>query len=135
MTIVSRTTVYTSYDYGDTWTKRQADRWWNGVAMSSDGRIQTAVSSYDYIYVSYDYGVTWNPKGNILGVVDNVEMSSDGTIQVVVGRSGTPIYVSTDSGNTWTATTQSGFENIAMSSDGTIMAATYLNSPITLSYF
>jgi hypothetical protein len=36
-----------------------ASRNWSSVAMSSDGKYQTAVEYDGYIYTSIDYGVTW----------------------------------------------------------------------------
>ena len=54
--------IYTSIDYGVTWTQATSDttRNWLSIAMSSDGKYQTAVVYGGYIYRSTDYGVTWN---------------------------------------------------------------------------
>jgi hypothetical protein len=48
-------------NYGVTWTQATSDttRSWSSVAMSSDGKYQTAVEHDGGIYTSIDYGVTW----------------------------------------------------------------------------
>jgi photosystem II stability/assembly factor-like uncharacterized protein len=54
--------IYRSTNYGVTWTQATSDttRNWSSVAMSSDGKYQTAVEHDGYIYRSTNYGVTWN---------------------------------------------------------------------------
>jgi hypothetical protein len=95
---------------------------WQGIAMSSDGTIQTAVVFSGYIWVSTDSGATWTQKATSLNWY-GIAMSSDGTIQTAVVYGGY-IWVSTDSGATWTQkATSLNWRGIAMSSDGTIQTA------------
>jgi hypothetical protein len=44
--------IYVSTDSGDTWTQRESDRNWWGVAMTADGTTQMAVANGGQIYVS-----------------------------------------------------------------------------------
>ena len=95
-------------------------RAWTGVAMSSDGKIQTAIADADYVYVSTDYGNTWTAKDAERNWYD-VAMSSDGKYQTATAYSGEDdyIYVSTDYGSTWTPKGSiQRWWGIAMSSDG-----------------
>jgi photosystem II stability/assembly factor-like uncharacterized protein len=113
------------------WTAKATDttrNWW-GLAMSSDGKIQTAAVYGGYIYNSTDYGNTWtqNPSAPSANWRP-VSMSADGKVQIA-GRVGSYIYVSTDYGNIWTASTSSGTNSwfkTDMSSDGKIQTATVL---------
>jgi len=108
---------------GATWTQRDSARGWVSVAMSSDGKIQTAVAYEGYIYTSYDYGVSWTQRG-ILNYWFAVAMSCDGKIQTAVAESGSFIYTSYDYGVTWTQKGIGGsYHGIAMSSDGRIQTA------------
>jgi len=62
--------VYNSYDYGETWERNKtlSQTWWVSVAMSGNGKIQTACAincNLDYvppgpIYISHDYGKAFN---------------------------------------------------------------------------
>jgi len=71
------------------------------------------------------YFDTWTSMGTPSsgGTWYGVAMSADGTIQTAIAFNGPP-YVSTDSGNTWTASGPSaGWVSVAMSADGRIQAA------------
>ncbi len=120
-------------NYGNTWTAKDSDRSWLGVAMSSDGKVQTAADGAPgQIYVSTDYGNTWTAKDSSRDW-RGVAMSSDGKIQTVVVVTG-QIYVSTDYGNTWTAKDSSrNWQKVAMSSDGKIQTATVSSGQIYVS--
>jgi photosystem II stability/assembly factor-like uncharacterized protein/predicted acyltransferase (DUF342 family) len=110
---------YISNDYGVTWTQGSSITFvCRSIAMSSDGRYQTAVTS-SYIYRSTDFGVTWNQatSGSIQNLY-SVAMSSDGRYQTAVVN-GAYIYRSTDFGVTWTQVGSPQFWcSIAMSSNG-----------------
>jgi hypothetical protein len=109
-------------NYGQNWVSRGVSQNWSGVAMSSDGRIQTAVAYNDQIYTSSDYGQTWVAKESSR-LWWEVAMSSDGRIQTAVGSS-TQIMVSYDYGQTWIAKDSSRYwRSVAMSSDGRIQTA------------
>ncbi|MGD0976944.1 MAG: tail fiber domain-containing protein, partial [Minisyncoccia bacterium] len=131
---------FTPTHYGETWTaKTSAGSYhWNFIAMSSDGKIQSAVDeSPGFIYLSTDYGNTWTAKTSAGSHYwYSIAMSSDGKIQSAVDWNNGYIYLSTDYGNTWTAKTSAGsrtWYSIAMSSDGKIQSAVDESSYIYLS--
>ncbi len=106
-----------------TWIARDSSRSWNSIAMSADGRFQTATLSSGNIYTSNDFGVSWTSRDSSRSWIA-VAMSSDGKIQAATVTSGN-VYVSTDYGVTWTARgTSQPWGYIAMSSDGKIITAT-----------
>jgi hypothetical protein len=116
--------IYTSYNYGRTWSARDSNRGWYDVAMSADGKIQTAVASTSAnIYVSTDYGNNWTAKDSTRNW-RAVAMSANGKVQAAAVASG-QIYISTDYGNTWVAKGTAGgnWSDIAMSSDAKIIMA------------
>jgi len=118
-------------NFGNVWTPRDSSRAWNAVAMSSDGRIQTAITGD--VYVSYDYGVTWVDKYGTGAFVD-VAMSNDGKIQTVISGSGY-LIVSTDYGMTWPTMVyvDTGYYGIAMSGDGRTQVMVGVGMPICIS--
>jgi len=113
--------IYVSTDYGNTWTAKDSGvRQWQGIAMSSDGKIQAATEWLGDIFISTDYGETWRGKGHANIPWQRIEMSSDGKfITAGAGTSGT--YVSNDYGETWTAEAPFA-DDVAISSDGKIQA-------------
>ena len=141
MTAVSRDTgatnggIYTSADSGVTWTSRgQTTTAWRGVAMSSDGADQTAVSTTD-IWTSSDYGATWSQVSGTTATwapagrqAVPVAMSANGLRQVAATHTDN-IWYSGDTGATWTevtgfALTGSKFwAGISSSADGSKMVA------------
>jgi len=125
---------------GVNWTSRATSRRWFGIAMSSDGRIQTAVDNTNgNIWTSYDYGVTWVSRATSQFWSD-IAMSSDGRIQTAVVYNNVfnngNISTSYDYGVTWTSrATSQRWLGIAMSSDGRIQTAVvYNNGNIWTSY-
>jgi Phage Tail Collar Domain len=110
--------LYTSSDYGNTWTQKTTDasgnslqQEWTGVSLSASGQYQTAVAgdvthlgnTKGYIYISSDYGNTWykiNPTGQTMPWVA-ISISASGQYQTA-GASYDYIYTSSDYGNTWT---------------------------------
>lgn len=61
--------IYTSYDFGVTWTQRDSYRSWKGISLSSTGQYQSAIEQSSYIYTSYDFGVNWVPRKNdVVGI-------------------------------------------------------------------
>jgi len=107
--------IYKSVDSGATWTALTSltaintdNRYWKGIAMSANGTKITALVNVatggDIIYISADSGSTWNISQ--YGAGDKFQwvcMSSDGTKQLVVTRTNSPLIssVSLDSGVTW----------------------------------
>ena len=95
----------------------------NRVAMSSDGRIITAVSD-NGMWDSSNYGVDWTSQRISEGhTFYALAMSSDGKIQTIGSLDDGKIYVSRDYGTTWA---EKGFNAIwwsaSMSSDGKYQA-------------
>ncbi|KKL83359.1 hypothetical protein LCGC14_1975550, partial [marine sediment metagenome] len=139
--------VWTSADYGVTWTERKptADSpvftgTWEGVASNSDGSKLIVGGSWvqDELYTSVDYGVTWTARrpggiGNGSAGGDNASWkafasSSDGVNLIGAGTlDARGIWVSSDSGVTWTDKTPSAdvsWDRVASDSDGShLMAA------------
>lgn len=135
--------IYTSTDSGVTWTQRTGagSHGWVPIDSSADG--STLVTCYNTepsdIYISSDGGATWTLRPNpnsAAALCNGASISSDGTkIAVAYSSVNGNIWTSTDSGATWTAQTSAptgSFLKIAMSSDGSKMAATrdyiYTNS-------
>jgi VCBS repeat-containing protein len=133
--------IYTSNDWGVTWTQRMEDklRAWKSIAYSGDGTKLYAVS-YFYrnnmslsepgdeggMYVSNDSGVTWTllsgaPRTGAIAV------SADGTKLIIGGSWG--LKTSNDSGVTWAPSnslplgSSPSYYSVASSADGTKLAA------------
>jgi hypothetical protein len=103
---------------GEVWTPKETNRVWRAVAMSSDGKYQTAVVSSGQIYISRDYGNTWTAKDSNRAWY-SIAMSSDGKYQTAGLDSNGQIYISSDYGNTWSNTgIDCNSSEISMSSDG-----------------
>jgi len=98
---------------------------WSGVASSADGTKLVAVdlSGGHQIYVSSSSGVIWRPYGPAASW-RGIASSADGTKLAAAPWYGS-IYISTDSGVTWTATTSPSYSwrSMASSADGTKLAA------------
>ena len=106
-----------------TWTARDSNRNWYGIASSSDGTKLAAAASGGQIYVSSDSGVSWTARESSR-IWYGIASSSDGTKLAATVDAG-QIYVSSDSGVSWTARDSSrAWYGIASSSDGTKLAAT-----------
>ena len=125
--------VFTSDNYGVTWTRRQtpavtAYR----VASSADGIRLAMVERFGKIYTSNDSGVTWS-AGTFEGGFNSVASSADGSVLVAVQANGTnpatepaapagrtgKLLVSTNAGATWTErATRNWWRGAAVSADG-----------------
>lgn len=104
--------IWDSNDYGTTWTQNTAAPSpinYTGVAMSSDGRIRTAVSYFESpkigrIWTSNDFGKYWTlnetPSVSANEHWGCVAMCSDGKYQTATNEKG--IFTSNDYGSTWT---------------------------------
>lgn len=93
--------IFTSTDSGVTWIPRETSRNWISVASSSDGTKLVACVGNGQIYTSTDSGVTWIPR-ETNRAWQEVTSSSDGTRLVARVDGGTGVFVSNDSGITWT---------------------------------
>ena len=77
--------IYVSNDFGITWIQQPIKGNWNSVAMSGDGKYQTALSMGSKIYMSEDFGQTWNIRSEVDSLLwYNVKMSKDGQCQTAV---------------------------------------------------
>ena len=126
--------IWTSSDYGATWTDQtnsgtaNGGNGWFSVAMSSDGSHLVAASmNTQGIYTSSDSGVHWALASGTSGNDWTwVASSSDGSILAAADSASGYVYISTDYGATWkqqtTPRTSSQWGSIAMSADGTYIA-------------
>ena len=127
--------IYTSADFGDTWTAHEINRSWTSVASSSDGTKLVAVDSGlgtglpgGRIYTSTDAGLSWSPYGPTNAWL-SVASSADGNKLVAVEQHSVPIsggriYISTDAGLNWTARGPTNiWVGVASSADGTKLVA------------
>lgn len=115
--------IYTSTNYGATWTAHESNRNWVAVASSADGVKLAAAVQEGLIYTSTDSGSTWSPRDS-LRRWSALASSLDGT-KLVAAVEGGWIYTSTDSGLTWTARDSvRNWTSVASSGDGVRLVAT-----------
>ena len=133
--------LVTSVDFGETWTDRQLPDGigiWNvsAIGSSADGsKLIACVLESLYgqqpptneyrMYTSVDSGVTWR-RSNFIGSSLDVKVSADGSKFFAV-INGQGLYVSADSGQSWTrlfsdASNGGGFTS---SEDGRILSCDY----------
>ncbi len=141
--------LYTSQDFGATWTQTGSQQQWASVASSADGETLVAVSQFisypvsqdpstecnsGYIFTSQDSGTTWTPYYALEYAQEtwtSAASSADGTKLIVVGEGG-DVCNSSDSGATWNESAPQigsgwnvyGFwKAVASSADGTKLVA------------
>ena len=115
--------IWTSTDFGNTWTSRINHANFQGIACSADGSKVFAIASGSYkIWVSGDYGVTWSQQG-IAKNWKAVTCSADGMTVIAVVQNGL-IYISNDAGVTWRSIIQS----IPNTGSGGVVTATSLTN-------
>lgn len=126
-----------STDGGVTWTYVSADggknQGWSEVSVSGNGKTMI-VSDYTGARFarSTDAGKTWAPiVMPALGYWSNVgdiALSEDGT-KAILGKSTGDIWISTDSGSTWTKQDVKSdyWDNVTIASDGSSFAAASMN--------
>ncbi len=147
-TIVSEN-IYTSSDYGFTWNTVDLnpgvdsdwdDRNWISVAMSSEGKYQTALEDVGEIYVSDDFGTTWTKKNNQV-IRDkqwrSVAMSANGRFQTALAKNG-GVFVTIDHGDTWSLSVETIFgdrtwQGNSVSANAQYQTAVTYNGPIYVS--
>ena len=116
--------IYTSSNYGQTWTQNNSapSANWYSVSLSSSGQYQTAVISDGRIHTSSNYGQTWI-LNNSAPSADwySVSLSSSGQYQTAIIYGGT-VYTSSNYGKTWIQTfgpvTRSAAVSVSSSSSG-----------------
>ncbi len=107
---------------GVTWTPRESNRAWLGIASSADGTKLLAAADNGQLYTSTDSGVTWTARESNRNW-RHVASSSDG-IKLVAVANIDQIYTSGDSGVTRTPRESvRGWWSVASSSDGTKLVA------------
>jgi hypothetical protein len=114
--------IWTSADYGTTWTSRigSGTDLWMSVASSSDGKYLAAVQYSGPIWTSTDYGATWssNTGPGYYMPWTSVASSSDG--KYLAASSDSNLWISSNYGSTWTKQTTSWdrLQGVRLSSDG-----------------
>jgi photosystem II stability/assembly factor-like uncharacterized protein len=127
-------TVYTSTNAGADWVSNNVpNEPWAAVATSADGTKLVAIAQANGIFISTNGGATW---GKAAGIPDYywkyLTFSADGSRLMVLspdslqGTLPGPMYMSTDSGATWTSNNVSSqaWLAVASSADGERLIAT-----------
>ncbi len=119
--------IYTSSDFGVTWTARDSNREWTGVGISADGQYQGAADRVGTLYTSSDFGVTWISRESSRDWTD-IDVSGDGQYMTAVGGTGVgvdqQIYTSSDFGVNWTGRDSNrAWEWVSISSTGEYQSA------------
>jgi len=134
--------IWLSSDYGVNWTIADIphppgevnqdfnDRNWDGISISSDGRIQSATDSGGYIYVSHDHGHTWTTADTTVTgnrTWQSIAISANANFQTALDIDGN-IFVSLDYGATWDQTPDINtygrqWQGIAVSANGQYQTA------------
>lgn len=117
--------LYKSTDTGDNWTAiSPADAVWQCIDCSYDGSVVLAGNSNsgDATYnlklaLSIDGGSTWSAVGPSAQWT-RVAVSSTGTRMYALNAGTNRLYVSSDTGSTWSLATPTNVRSIACSSDG-----------------
>jgi hypothetical protein len=131
-TIVSAGThgIYISTNSGQSWVESMVagDGSWNSVTCSADGsRMAAAANPGDQgIFLSTNGGAIWTETDNGSAVAWQIASSVNGRrlIASPASYSVAPgLYVSSDSGFTWTAVMSGNYGSLACSQDGTRLVA------------
>ena len=121
--------LYTSNDFGVTWTERRpagdVSKEWRSIDSDYDGSFLIAGAYNGRLYTSNDFGVTWTerrPDGDINRNWSAICSSTDGS-HLVAGAYFKRLYTSSDFGVTWTERQPKGnidanWFSAASSSDG-----------------
>jgi len=121
--------LYTSTDFGVTWTARDSNRAWYAVASSADGSKLVASANGGQLYTSTDFGVTWTARDSNRDWY-GVASSADGSKLVAAVTAG-QLYTSTDFGVTWTARDSNrAWYAVASSADGSKLVAAVYNGQL-----
>jgi photosystem II stability/assembly factor-like uncharacterized protein len=101
-TCIDGGSIFTSMDYGHTFTPDSSNKNWSEVCMSYSGQYQLITAQGDYVYVSSDFGKTFLPTAT---VQDWSFCAISGTGQYMMAQyvSDTGFYVALSSnyGKTW----------------------------------
>lgn len=117
--------IYISTNSGNTWF-RSSDApvdYWYSIVCSADGTELLAAPYYaagnpQPLYISHDSGITWMPTSTPSNHWTAVASSADGTRLIALPNYG-PVYISTNSGATWTSNNMVAYwRSVASSADG-----------------
>jgi photosystem II stability/assembly factor-like uncharacterized protein len=124
--------VYTSSDYGSTWTRTSAltGKTQYSLASSDTGQYLAAMVYSGGIYTSTDYGATWTATS--APTADWTSLASSSTGQYLAAAVYYNIYISSDYGSTWvdTAAPDLTWTAVALSSTGQHLVAAVKNGRI-----
>lgn len=139
--------LYTSSNYGLTWTERQpagaVTKRWSAVASDDDGSnlIACVGVSAGRAYLSIDSGSTWN-EATPAGAADmdwrDAAMDSDGSV-IVLAAYGKRLWITTNSGGLWSELRPSGVDadynwfTCCCDSDGSVIYAGIANGRLWVS--
>lgn len=104
---------------------------WSSVAVSSNGKYQSACVFNGQIYVSSDYGLSWSTSGSSLAW-ESIDISDSGQYQTAVVNNGN-IYISSDYGKTFTGVSGNYLKiwiSISMSGTGQYQTAAIKSSTL-----
>jgi len=111
------------------WRPTGPSQSWKALVASTDGSVLAAAASGGPIYMSRDDGQSWTAQSSGNALWSSLAMSTDGIHLLAASNSGNQLYVSADSGQTWSTQGPSiGWEDVAVSPDGTDMIASGYNS-------
>ncbi|GAA4034912.1 hypothetical protein GCM10023063_18960 [Arthrobacter methylotrophus] len=133
--------LWVSADSGATWAQKGSwpVGYWTSVASSSDGMKLVAAQFGYNLFTSTDGGLTWVNRHDPTFTSHNwqsVASSADGTKLIAADFSNGNIYLSTDSGVTWTPQSALGtgsWDMVTSSADGTKLAVAKQNGLVYVS--
>lgn len=120
--------IYTSNDYGATWTERNGagTQGWSGITMSEDGSKLAIIDYPGKVHTSNDYGATWTEHTSVTMRPWNwIAGSADGSKLLITADASSSmggVAFSSDGGETWTSLGTGDFGPSGMSDDGRYMA-------------
>lgn len=127
--------IYTSINGGVSWTPRDTNRSWTAVASSADGSKLAACVESGQIYTSWDSGATWVPRENSRDW-RCITSSSDGAFLLANTDSSSYVYLSSDSGLTWSVQsvipTSSSSSSLSSNSSSSCSACSVSSAPSTI---
>jgi len=126
--VAAGSSIYLSTNSGSTWVAPAHAPFINAVASSADGSKLLGFNANGFVYVSTNSGGTWSMGPNFTGW-NGIAISADGSkMAAVMNLDGSPVFVSTNFGVTWTRAQQTIGQPdaaLACSADGSrLMLAT-----------
>lgn len=127
-TCVSGGNIWISSDYGTTWSEKNTsnpNKNWNSICMSANGKfIYACESTTNYIWKSSDYGDNFTSNTSITNKLNFITCSSDAQCIMLIASDTNSfgyLYISTDSGNSYTLISIGPSKNGAISNNGKYM--------------